>query len=101
MIPDPEDARSVLGAFRAAAAAGDDLVACYLAGAAAWRARHPDHHPEYAAQAATSVILRARVPSLEAIASGEEPRGRCNISILRVAARPERPRRRRRSHAQR
>jgi aminoglycoside phosphotransferase family enzyme len=47
----------VLEAFRAARAAGRPPVECYRAGVEAWRQRHPDQAPEYAAKRAVAVIL--------------------------------------------
>lgn len=56
--PNDSDAASeVLAAFQAARAAGRPPVECYRAGVDAWRRRHPDQAPEYAAKRAVSVIL--------------------------------------------
>jgi hypothetical protein len=52
-----EAADEVLAAFRVARAAGRPPVECYRAGVAAWRRRHPDQAPEYAAKRAVAVIL--------------------------------------------
>jgi hypothetical protein len=53
--------RAVIDAFRAAREAGRPSVECYRAGVDAWRRRHPDQAPEYAAKRAVAVILAHHV----------------------------------------
>lgn len=50
-------APEVLAAFEAARASGHSAVRCYRAGVLAWRRRHPDQAPEYAAKRAVALIL--------------------------------------------
>lgn len=56
-----EAADAVLAAFSAARDAGLGSVACYRAGVDAWRQRHPDQAPEYAAKRAVAIILAHNV----------------------------------------
>ena len=56
-----EAAQDVLSAFRSARAAGRPSVDCYRAGVDAWRRRHPDQAPEYAAKRAVALILAHHV----------------------------------------
>jgi hypothetical protein len=63
MIED-ETSNAVLGAFRAARERGLSSAECYRAGVQAWRERHPDHTPGYAAKQAVAVILAALGPEL-------------------------------------
>jgi hypothetical protein len=56
-----EAAQDVLAAFRAARGAGRPSVDCYRAGVEAWRKRHPDQAPEYAAKRAVALILAHHV----------------------------------------
>jgi hypothetical protein len=58
---DDEAANAVLDAFRAARKAGLGSVDCYRAGVEAWRKRHPDQTPEYAAKRAVAIILAHNV----------------------------------------
>ena len=59
-----QTAATVLEAFRRARQAGLDAAECYRAGVLAWRERHPDHTPGYAAKQAVSVILARLAPEL-------------------------------------
>ena len=59
-----ETAEAVLDAFRRARNAGLDAADCYRAGVLAWRKRHPDHTPGYAAKQAVSVILASLAPDM-------------------------------------
>ena len=52
---------AVLAAFSAARDSGLGSVACYRAGVDAWRQRHPDQTPEYAAKRAVAIILAHNV----------------------------------------
>ena len=52
-----EAAGDVLAAFRAQRDAGRPPVECYRAGVDAWRRRHPDQAPDYAAKHAVALIL--------------------------------------------
>jgi len=52
----------VLAAFERARAAGRPAVDCYRAGVQAWRSRHPEQAPEYAAKRAVALILAHHVP---------------------------------------
>ena len=63
ITPDELDAAApdVLEAFRAARDAGQAPVECYQAGVQAWRRRHPDQAPEYAAKRAVALILAHHV----------------------------------------
>jgi hypothetical protein len=54
-------AEAVLRAFETARGQGRPPVECYRAGVAAWRLRHPEQAPEYAAKRAVAVILSAHV----------------------------------------
>jgi hypothetical protein len=58
---DDEAADAVLIAFRTAREAGLASVDCYRAGVDAWRKRHPDQTPEYAAKRAVAIILAHNV----------------------------------------
>lgn len=60
-LDEDEAAADVLAAFRAARGAGRTPVQCYRAGVDAWRRRHPDQAPEYAAKRAVAVILAHNV----------------------------------------
>lgn len=60
-LDEDEAAADVLAAFRAARDAGRTPVQCYRAGVDAWRRRHPDQAPEYAAKRAVAVILAHNV----------------------------------------
>jgi hypothetical protein len=51
-------------AFRTARETGMNSAECYRAGVEAWRRRHPDHTPGYAAKQAVAVILAALGPEL-------------------------------------
>ncbi len=59
ITPDDADAAApeVLAAFEGARASGLPAVRCYRAGVQAWRRRHPDQAPEYAAKRAVALIL--------------------------------------------
>jgi hypothetical protein len=59
LVVDRELERAVLDAFSAARDEGSPLVECYKAAVKAWRDRHPDQAPDYAAQRAVSVIIQA------------------------------------------
>jgi hypothetical protein len=53
-----DDTRNaVLNAFRKATERKLSQPDCYLAGVRAWRDRHPDHSPGYAAKQAVAIIL--------------------------------------------
>lgn len=56
-VPDRETAAAVLAAFESARRAGHSAAECYRAGVLAWRTRHPEQAPEYAAKQAVAVIL--------------------------------------------
>lgn len=56
-LEEDEATADVLAAFQAARAAAKAPVECYRAGVEAWRRRHPDQAPEYAAKRAVAVIL--------------------------------------------
>lgn len=56
-LEEDEATADVLAAFQAARAAAKPPVECYRAGVEAWRQRHPDQAPEYAAKRAVAVIL--------------------------------------------
>jgi hypothetical protein len=47
----------VLAAFDGARRKGRPPAECYRAGVLAWRRRHPDQAPEYAAKQAVALIL--------------------------------------------
>jgi hypothetical protein len=55
--PNRETCAAVIAAFNGARRAGRPSAECYRAGVLAWRARHPDQAPEYAAKQAVAVIL--------------------------------------------
>ena len=55
--PNLETCAAVLAAFEGARRAGRPPAECYRAGVLAWRERHPDQAPEYAAKGAVAVIL--------------------------------------------
>jgi hypothetical protein len=55
--PDRETSAAVIAAFDSARRDGRPPAECYRAGVLAWRARHPDQAPEYAAKQAVAVIL--------------------------------------------
>jgi hypothetical protein len=55
--PDRDTSAAVLAAFEDARRAGRPPAECYRAGVLAWRRRHPDQAPEYAAKEAVAVIL--------------------------------------------
>jgi hypothetical protein len=55
--PDRETSAAVIAAFEGARRAGRSPAECYRAGVLAWRRRHPDQAPEYAAKEAVAVIL--------------------------------------------
>jgi hypothetical protein len=57
VTPDPETDSAVLNAFNGARRAGRPPVECYRAGVLAWRQRHPEQAPEYAAKQAVALIL--------------------------------------------
>jgi hypothetical protein len=57
VIPDRETSNAVLSAFDGARRAGRPPVECYRAGVLAWRQRHPEQAPEYAAKQAVALIL--------------------------------------------
>jgi hypothetical protein len=59
-----DTSNAVLGAFREARESGLNSAECYRAGVQAWRRRHPDHTPGYAAKQAVAVILAALGPEL-------------------------------------
>jgi hypothetical protein len=63
MIED-DTSNAVLWAFRDARGRGLSSAECYRAGVLAWRQRHPDHTPGYAAKQAVAVILAALGPEL-------------------------------------
>lgn len=56
-VPDRETAAAVLAAFEGARRAGRSAAECYRAGVLAWRTRHPEQAPEYAAKQAVALIL--------------------------------------------
>jgi hypothetical protein len=60
-----DDTRNaVLNAFREATEHKLNPPDCYLAGVHAWRDRHPDHSPGYAAKQAVAIILATIGPHL-------------------------------------
>jgi hypothetical protein len=60
-----DDTRNaVLNAFREATERKLNRLDCYLAGVHAWRDRHPDHSPGYAAKQAVAIILATIGPHL-------------------------------------
>ncbi|MBV8654021.1 MAG: hypothetical protein JO255_21355 [Alphaproteobacteria bacterium] len=61
---DDDTPNAVLDAFREARECGLNSAECYRAGVQAWRQRHPDHTPGYAAKQAVAVILAALGPEL-------------------------------------
>lgn len=56
--------KAMIDAFNAALRQGRSTADCYQAAVAIWRAHHPDQVPDYAAQCAVRVILKARVAGL-------------------------------------
>jgi hypothetical protein len=64
MIIDPDTRAVVLAAFNEARAAGRAPAECYRAGVLAWRERHPDQAPDYAAKQAVSIMLEAEKDNL-------------------------------------
>lgn len=63
-LPDRETAAAVLGAFERARRAGRPPAECYRAGVLAWRTRHPEQAPEYAAKQAVALILAKEKESM-------------------------------------
>jgi hypothetical protein len=57
IIADDETYSAVLAAFDGARRNGRTSAECYRAGVLAWRERHPDQAPEYAAKHAVALIL--------------------------------------------
>jgi hypothetical protein len=56
--------KAMIDAFNGATRQGRSTAECYRAAVAVWSAHHPDQVPDYAAQCAVRVILRARVSGL-------------------------------------
>lgn len=64
MTIDPQTREAVLAAFNEARSAGRGPADCYRAGVLAWRERHPDQAPDYAAKQAVTIMLEAEKDNL-------------------------------------
>jgi hypothetical protein len=74
---------AMIDAFNRATRDGRSTAECYRAAVAVWSAHHPDQVPDYAAQCAVRVILKARVKGMLRGYAREQHQG---VEVRRVAA---------------
>jgi hypothetical protein len=74
--------KAMIDAFNRATRQGRSTAECYRAAVGVWSAHHPDQVPDYAAQCAVRVILKARISGLLRAYAREQHQG---VPVKKVA----------------